>query len=53
MISDETQIEFFADHVANATCKTRDKGHGKNPEYLVVAALRKLRTDKTCPAERS
>ena len=26
MTSDETQIEIFADHVANVTCKTRDKG---------------------------
>ena len=25
--------------------------HRKNPEYLVVAAIRKLRTDKNCPAE--
>ena len=29
------------------------KDNGKNPEYHVVAVMRKLQTDKNCPAEKS
>ena len=41
----ETQI--FAD------CETRDKGQQENPEHHVVASIRRLRTDKNYPAEKS
>ena len=41
----ETQI--FAD------CETRDKGQQENPEYHVVVSIRRLRTDKNYPAEKS
>ena len=43
--------KFF--QLANITCKTRDKGQWENPEYHVVAAIRKLRTDTNCPAGKS
>ena len=39
--------------LANVTCKTRDKGQQENPEYHVVAAIWKLRTDKNYPTEKS
>ena len=31
----------------------RDKGQQEIPEYLVVATIRRLRTDKNCQAEKS
>ena len=51
MTSDETQIQIFANWpMSHAKRVTRD--NRKNPEYHVVAAIRKLRTDKNCPAGR-
>ena len=50
MTSDETQIQIFAYWpMSHAKRVTRD--NRKNPEYRVVAAIRKLRTDKTVPQE--
>ena len=50
--SDETQIQIFANwpmsHAKRVTRVNR-----KNPEYRVVAAIRKLPTDKNCPAGKS
>ena len=44
MTSDETQIQIFANWpVSHAKRVTRD--NRKNPEYRVIAAIRKLRTD--------
>ena len=37
--------------MSHAKRVTRD--NRKNPEYSVVAAIRKLRTDKNCPAGKS
>ena len=52
MTSDETQIQIFANWlISHAKRLTRD--NRKNPEYRVVAAIRKLRTDTNCPAEKS
>ena len=52
MTSDETQIQIFANWpMSHAKRATRDKR--KNPEYHVVAAIRKLRTDTNCPAGKS
>ena len=52
MTSDETQIQIFANWpMSHAKRVTRD--NRKNPEYRVVAAIRKLRTDKNCPAGKS
>ena len=52
MTSDETQIQIFANWpMSHAKRVTRD--NRKNPEYHVVAAIRKLRTDKNCPAGKS
>ena len=52
MTSDETQIQIFANWpMSHAKRVTRDDR--KSPEYRVVAAIRKLRTDKNCPAEIS
>ena len=52
MISDETQIQIFANWpMSHAKRETRD--NRKNPEYRVVAAIRKLRTDANCPAGKS
>ena len=49
MTSDETQIQIFANWpMPHAKCMTRD--NRKSPEYRVVAAIRKLRTDTNCPA---
>ena len=49
MTSDETQIKIFANWpMSNAKRVTRD--NRKNPEYHVVAAMRKLRTN-TVPQE--
>ena len=51
MTSDETQIQIFANWpMSHAKRVTRD--NRKNPEYHVVAAIRKLRTDKDCLAEK-
>ena len=51
MASDETQIQIFANWpMSHAKRVTRD--NRKNPEYHVVAAIRKLRTDTNCPAGR-
>ena len=48
MTSDKTHIQIFADWpMSHAKRVTKD--NGKNPEYLVVAAKRRLRTDKTVP----
>ena len=45
MTSDETQIQIFANWpMSHAKRLTRD--NRKNPEYRVIAAIRKLRTDK-------
>ena len=60
MTSDETQIQTFADwpmsHAIRGPKGNRKqqekKNNRKNPEYHVVAAIRKLRTDKNCPAEK-
>ena len=50
MTSDGTQIQIVANWpLSYAKRVTKDKR--KNPEYHVVAAIRKLRTDKNCPAE--
>ena len=54
MTPDETQIQIFANwSMSHAKHVRKDKR--KNPEYHVVAAVRKLRTDKiqNCPAEKS
>ena len=52
MTSDETQIQTFANWaMSHAKRVTRD--NMKNPEYHVVAAVGKLRTDKNCPAGKS
>ena len=49
MTSDETQIQTFANWpMSHAKRVTRD--NRKNPEYRVVAAIRKLWTDTNCPA---
>ena len=48
MTSDETQIQIFANRpMSHAKGVTRD--NRKNPEYGVVAAIRKLRIDTNCP----
>ena len=48
MTSDETQIQIFANWpMSHAKRVTRD--NRKSPEYRVVAAIRKLRTDTTVP----
>ena len=50
--SDETQIQIFANwpmsHAKRVTRVNR-----KNPEYRVVAAIRKLQTDTNCLAGKS
>ena len=52
LTSHETQIQIFANWpMSHAKRMTRD--NRKNPEYPVVAAIRKLRTDKNCPAGKS
>ena len=52
MTSDETQIQIFANWpMSHAKRVTRD--NRKSPEYRVVAAIRKLRTDTNCPAGKS
>ena len=47
MTSDETQISPNPCQLANVTCKTRD--NWKNPEYRLIAAIRKQGTDINCP----
>ena len=48
---DETQIQIFADwSLSHAKRATKDSR--KNPEYHVVV-IKRLRTDKNCPAEKS
>ena len=50
--SDGTQIQIFANWpISYAKRVTRD--NRKNPEYRVVTAIRKLRTDTNCPAGKS
>ena len=52
MTSEETQIEILANwSMSHANRLTMD--NRKNPEYRVVAAIRKLRTDTNCPAGKS
>ena len=52
MTSDETQIQIFANWpMSHAKCMTKDKR--KNPQYHVVVTIRKLWTEKNCPAEKS
>ena len=52
MTSDETQIQIFANWpMSHAKRVTRD--NRKSPEYRVVAAIRKLRTDTNYPAGES
>ena len=50
MTSDETQI-IANWPMSHAKRMTRD--NRKNPQYRVVSAMRKLRTDTSCPAEIS
>ena len=52
MTSDETQIQIFANWPRSHEKRvTRD--NRKGPEYRVVAAIRKLRTVRNCPAGKS
>ena len=52
MTSDETQIQIFTNWpMSHAKRLTKD--NRENPEYHVVAAVRRLRRDKNCPAEKS
>ena len=44
MTSDETQIQIFADWPMSHA-KHVKKDNKKNPEYHVIAAIRRLRTD--------
>ena len=53
MTSDETQIQIFANWPAMSHAKRETKDNRKNPEYRVVAAIKKLRTDTNCPAGKS
>ena len=49
MTSDETQIQIFANWPMSHAKRVR-RDNWKNPEYHVIAAIRKLRTDTNCPA---
>ena len=52
MTPDETQIQILANWpMSHAKRVTRD--NWKNPEYRVIAAIRKLRTGTNCPAGES
>ena len=52
MTSDETQIQIFANWpMSHTKCVRRD--NRENPEYRVIAVIRKLRTDTNCPAGKS
>ena len=43
----------FSLHYLFITCNKRvTKDNRKNPEYHVVAMIRRLRIDKNCPAEK-
>ena len=42
-----------SDETANVTCKMRDRGQQENTEYHFVAAIRRLRTGKHRPEEKS
>ena len=46
---DETQIQILA-YWPTSHAKQVTRDNRKNPEYRVVAAIRKLRTDTNCPA---
>ena len=46
MISDETQIQMFAD------CRVTTDNR-QNLDYHVVVVIRRLWTDKNCPAENT
>ena len=52
MTSDETQIQMLAgwsmSHAKHVTSNNR-----QNPEYHVAVTIRRLRTDKNCPAENT
>ena len=52
MTPDETQIQILA-HWPMSHAKRVTRDNRKNPEYNVVVAIRKLRTDKNCPAGKS
>ena len=52
MTSDETQIQIFA-HWPMSHAKRVTRDNRKNPEYRVVAAIRKQQTDTNCPAGKS
>jgi hypothetical protein len=41
--------------LVNVTCTTSncEQGNRQNPEYHVVIAIRRLRTDKNCPAKNT
>ena len=52
MTSDETQIQTFADWPMSHT-KRVTKDNRKYPEYHVVVAIKRLQTDKNCPADKS
>ena len=45
-------IQIFADWPMSHA-KRVTKNYRKNPEYHVAATIRRLRTDKNCPAERN
>ena len=47
--SDETQIQIFANWPMSHS-KRVARDNRKNPEYHVVAAIRKPRADTNCPA---
>ena len=52
MTPDETQIRIFADWpMSHAKHVTKD--NRKNSEYHVAVAIRRMGTDKICPAEKS
>ena len=51
MFSEETQIQILANWPISHA-KRGTKENRKNPEYHVVAAIRKLQADKDCPAEK-
>ena len=52
MTSDETQIQMFADWpMSNAKLVTMDNGQETRISCLV--AIRRLQTDKNCPAENT
>ena len=48
MTSDETEIQIFTDW-PSLHAKRVTKANRKSPEYQVVVAIRRLRTDKTIP----